>query len=97
LKRILAFAISVLLIILSSPPALAADAYTNKWGTFKTQTFSGTGDDVIQLPVAVKAGYLTASHSGEANFAIWSLDASLQTELPSSVLDSQVRRPRDLK
>lgn len=77
MKRILAILFTLNLLAFQAQPVAAADAYVNKWGTFKTLTFSGTGDDVVELPSSVKTGTITATHSGEANFVIWALDTSL--------------------
>lgn len=46
------------------------------FGTFTPITKSGTGSDVVYLPAGVKAGVVTATHAGESNFIIWSLNAS---------------------
>ena len=48
----------------------AAKWAAKKYGTFTTVTVSGTGDDVITLPRGVKAGILSARHSGGSNFSI---------------------------
>ncbi len=77
MKKIFTIFIAGLFAVSQIAPASAADAYASKWGTFKSQTFSGTGDDVIELPAAVKAGVITAAHDGEANFVIWALDTTL--------------------
>lgn len=77
MKRSIAALFTLVILLVNGPAATAADAYVTKWGTFKTQTFTGTGDEVIVLPSSVKAGIVTATHSGEANFVIWTLDTSL--------------------
>ena len=77
MKKLIATLIALIFAISSAPSAIAADPYVSKWGTFKAQTFSGSGDDVIELPAAVKAGFITAEYAGESNFVIWSLDTSL--------------------
>ena len=80
MKKIFAILASLALALSASIPASAADPYVSKWGNFRAQTFSGTGDDVIQLPALLKAGFAVASHSGESNFAIWSLDSKLNQD-----------------
>ena len=77
LKKIIVAFFAFALVLAQAAPSNASDAYTAKWGSFKTQTFSGTGDDVITLSAAVKAGSITATHDGEANFVIWALDTSM--------------------
>jgi hypothetical protein len=47
-----------------------ANAFTSKWGKFATQTYSGSGGEVIRLPKAIKAILLEADHDGEANFIV---------------------------
>jgi hypothetical protein len=77
MKKIIAVLFALTLLASQSSAATAADAYASKWGTFKTQTFSGTGDDVITLSAAATAGTITATHSGEENFVIWGLNTSM--------------------
>jgi hypothetical protein len=48
----------------------------DQYGTFATISKSGEGDSTIRLPADAKAGMVTASHDGSANFAITALDAS---------------------
>jgi hypothetical protein len=77
MKRSIAALFTLIILFSNGPAATAADAYVSKWGTFKAQTFAGTGDDVIEFTSAVKAGIVTATHEGDANFVIWGLDTSL--------------------
>jgi hypothetical protein len=53
-------------------------AYDTKYGTFAPVDQSGAGDSVIAIPAGAKAGVVTATHQGSANFAINVLDASNQ-------------------
>ncbi len=57
-------------------PAPAVNPFDERYGTFEAVTTSGEGDSVIEVPAGVKAGLVTATHKGSANFAIWSLDDS---------------------
>jgi len=74
----LATAFVVVLALSVSSPAEAAskNAYQKKWGTFATQTFTGSGDDFVDLPVAVRSGIIYAQHSGSSNFIVHSLDSN---------------------
>jgi hypothetical protein len=56
----------------------ATDAYSKKWGTFETVTYTGIGDDVIELPKALKAGFVEVAHDGEANFIVWAYDKDME-------------------
>lgn len=53
-------------------------AYDAQYGTFAPVVQSGTGDSVIAIPAGAKAGVVTATHQGSANFAVNVLDASNQ-------------------
>jgi hypothetical protein len=44
------------------------DAYSSKWGTFETLTYSGFGDDVIELDKALASGIAEYSYTGSSNF-----------------------------
>jgi hypothetical protein len=77
MKKLIAILVALIFALSSGSTAIAADPYVSKWGTFKALTFTGSGDDVIELPAAVKAGFITAEYIGESNFVIWSLDTSL--------------------
>ena len=59
-------------------PADPNAAYDAKYGTFAPVDQSGTGDSVIAIPAGAKAGVVTATHQGSANFAVNVLDASNQ-------------------
>lgn len=56
----------------------AVDPYTERFGTFTTITQSGSGDSVIQLPAEAEAALVTATHQGNSNFVLQTLDASNQ-------------------
>lgn len=58
--------------------APASNWYEDKYRKIETIKESGTGDGVITLPAEVKAGIVTATHTGEANFAIQGLDSKNQ-------------------
>lgn len=45
-------------------------------GSFETKTESGTGDSVVDLPVAGTPCLISISHDGGSNFAIWSVNSS---------------------
>ncbi len=77
MKKILAVLLSLSISVAFSQPAIAADPYSKKWGTFSIQKYSGTGDDVISLPKTLTGGFISANHDGEGNFAIWALDNGL--------------------
>jgi len=47
----------------------------DKFGTFETESQSGTGDAVISLPAGAAAGLVRATHQGTANFSVQVLDA----------------------
>lgn len=79
MKKILALLVAAFLAFTVSTPAEAANAYDTKWGTFATVSLSGSGDDVISIPKALKAGIIRATHNGEANFIVHSLDSSMET------------------
>ncbi|MGG7507771.1 NINE protein [Plantibacter sp. YIM 135249] len=58
-------------------PASGAPAWADKkFGAFEPIVQSGAGDNLITLPVGVKAGLVTASHDGTSNFSISVLNAS---------------------
>ncbi len=78
MKKIVAILAATLFAVSISMPASAADAFATKWGTFKAFTLSGFGDDVVQIPSALKAGFVTSTHDGESNFVVWALDTSLE-------------------
>lgn len=75
LKAISMALMVVLTMSFSSIAEAAGNAYTKKWGTFTTKTFHGTGDDFIDLSSAKKAGIIVATHEGDSNFIVESLDA----------------------
>lgn len=47
-----------------------------KFGTFKTKTYHGVGDDVITLPKGLKTAAVTAKHVGESNFILVAMTKS---------------------
>lgn len=49
------------------------------FGTFAPQTQTGTGDNLVALPVGATVAVVTATHDGQANFAISALDAQNQS------------------
>ncbi|MHB8188718.1 MAG: hypothetical protein ACYDDU_22170 [Dermatophilaceae bacterium] len=57
-------------------PAAQAGDYDGKYGTFAPILKTGRGAITIALPPGVKAGLVTATHQGSANFQISGLDAS---------------------
>lgn len=77
MKKLIAVLATALLAFAVSTPAEAANAYDTKWGTFSSLTLSGSGDDVVSIPKALKAGVIRATHDGEANFIVHSLDSSM--------------------
>jgi hypothetical protein len=54
---------------------------------FEAFTYTGTGDDVIELPEGVEAGIITVSHDGSHAFIINGLDANNESTLDPSVLE----------
>lgn len=53
-----------------------ADWAKTKYGDFAATTKSGTGDSVVPIPAGAKAGIVTATHAGSANFVIQVIDAN---------------------
>jgi hypothetical protein len=65
----------------AAPTTTAADpttTFTDQFGTFAPVSKSGSGASVIALPSGAKAGIVTATYSGSANFVISTLDANNQ-------------------
>lgn len=63
----------------AAPTTTAADpttTFTDQFGAFAPVSKSGSGSSVITLPAGAKAGIVTATYSGSANFVISTLDAS---------------------
>lgn len=67
----------------ASPAAAAASTSgkaaawaDGKYGKFAPVSQSGTGDNIVTLPVGSKAGIVTATHDGSANFALSVIDAA---------------------
>lgn len=57
--------------------ATKAQAWADKtFGTFAPVTQTGTGDNLVNLPAGAKAGIVTATHDGGANFSISVLNAT---------------------
>ena len=54
------------------------DAYTAKWGTFETLTYSGFGDDVIELDKELTSGIAEYIYTGERNFIVQSFSKSME-------------------
>jgi hypothetical protein len=79
MKKLIALLAVIFMALTVTTPASAANAYDTKWGTFATITLSGSGDDVVNLPKTLKAGVIRATHDGEANFIVHSLDTTLET------------------
>jgi hypothetical protein len=65
----------------SEAPASSTSWYDDTFGTFAPINKTGTGDSVIALPAGAKAGIVTATHAGSANFVIQGLDSSNQPTL----------------
>jgi Protein of unknown function (DUF2510) len=63
----------------------AAGVYDATYGTFTTIMKSGRGDTVIALPKGVKAGIVTATHSGSSNFQISGMDKGNQSTIDGLV------------
>lgn len=57
------------------PAADGAAWADDTYGTFAASSQDGSGDTVIELPGGVTAGLVTASFSGDGNFAIMPIDA----------------------
>ncbi|WP_255432337.1 TM2 domain-containing protein [Cellulomonas sp. SLBN-39] len=49
------------------------------FGAFEPATTTGSGDSVVPLPSGASVGIVTASHEGQANFAVNVLDAANQS------------------
>lgn len=61
-------------------PVVTVQAWADEtFGTFAPVSQTGTGDDLVTLPEGATAAVVTATHDGEANFAIAGLDASNQS------------------
>ena len=58
-----------------APAPSPTESFDKQYGTFTAVTKQGSGDSVIDLPTGAKAGLVTATHTGDANFAIKDLDA----------------------
>jgi hypothetical protein len=54
------------------------DPFAKAFGTFTATSYTGVGDDVIELPVGLKAGFVEVSHAGPSNFAIWAFDKDME-------------------
>ena len=63
----------------------AAGAYDQTYGTFATITKSGRGDSIIALPKGAKAGLVTATHQGSANFQVSGMDAGNKSTIDGLV------------
>jgi hypothetical protein len=54
------------------------DPYAKAFGTFTALSFTGVGDDVIELSTALKQGFVEQIHSGSSNFAVWAIDKNME-------------------
>lgn len=54
------------------------DPYAKAFGTFTALSYTGVGDDVIELPAALKQGFVEQSHTGSSNFAVWAIDKNME-------------------
>ncbi|GAB3658926.1 hypothetical protein [Glycomyces tarimensis] len=52
----------------------SGDYFTEAYPTFEVAEFSGTGDDVVELPEGATDAMVTLTHDGSANFAVSALD-----------------------
>lgn len=87
MKKLIAVVTALFLVVGVSNSATAANPYDKKWSTFSTVTLTGVGDDVVDLPKSFKAGIVTATHQGTANFIVWSLNNNLEkSELVVNVI-----------
>ena len=68
-----------------STPTPKPDWYVSTYGTFAPTTVSGTTDQVIPVPAGAKAGIITASFTGTANFIIGGLDSGNQPTADGTV------------
>ena len=66
------------LVICSVEAKAKTDAYTAKWGTFETLTYSGFGDDVIELDKELASGIAEYIYTGERNFIVQSFGKSME-------------------
>lgn len=66
------------LVICPVKARVQGDPYARAFGTFTAMSFTGVGDDVIELPVGLKAGFVELSHVGGSNFAVWSFDKDME-------------------
>ncbi|MGY3128471.1 putative cell wall-binding protein [Agrococcus sp. UYP33] len=53
-------------------------AMGDRYGTFTSRSYSGTGGQVIDLDTEVYAGLITATHRGEAEFAVSALASNYE-------------------
>jgi hypothetical protein len=58
-----------------APAPSPSASFDKEYGTFTAVTRQGSSDSVVDLPTGAKAGLVTATHTGDANFAIKDLDA----------------------
>lgn len=57
---------------------IPADPYAKAFGSFSALSFTGVGDDVIELPAALKQGFVEQTHTGSSNFAVWAIDKNME-------------------
>lgn len=60
-------------------PPTTVSPFDKKYGSFAPTAHSGTSDSVVPIPTGAKAGLVTATYAGTANFSIEGLDAENQT------------------
>lgn len=54
------------------------DPFAKAFGTFTAMSYTGVGDDVIELPAGLKAGFVEVTHAGSSNFAVWAFDKDME-------------------
>jgi hypothetical protein len=61
------------------PESADGDYFAEAYGEFDPAEFSGDGDGVVDLPEGVVEALVTATHDGDANFAVSALDEGNQS------------------
>lgn len=54
------------------------DSYTKKWGSFNEVTYSGIGDDVIELSKELTTGFANYAYLGDSNFIVVTYDKNMK-------------------